>query len=114
MVFQCVVGRELLGTCTDVHKVGLPWDDPNGGVSTADVAYLETHGTGTAIEDPMEIGALRRVFGPRDEAHAMVLGALKSNIGHTEGAAGVMGLIKTVLVLRRMRAPPNLHRGPPS
>ena len=60
----------------------------------------ETHGTGTALGDPIEVGALGVVFGSRnDSGGCMVLGALKSRLGHTEGAAGVMGLLKAVQVL---------------
>ena len=79
-------------------------------VSAESVAYVETHGTGTALGDPMEVGALRRVLAgaSRDEM-LVLLGALKSHIGHTEGAAGVMGVLKAAMGLQRMQVPPNLH-----
>ena len=70
----------------------------------------ETHGTGTALGDPVEVGALGVVFGSSNHSvGCMVLGALKSRLGHTEGAAGMMGLLKTVQVLMQCCVPPNLH-----
>ncbi|HMY14985.1 MAG TPA: polyketide synthase, partial [Polyangium sp.] len=67
-------------------------------LSPQDIAYLETHGTGTSLGDPIEVEAIKAVFGaPRDRGAKCVLGALKSNIGHLEAAAGVAGLIKAVL-----------------
>ena len=79
-------------------------------VAPMDVGYVETHGTGTALGDPIEVDALRAVFGgPRETASPCVLGAAKSNIGHLEPAAGVAGLIKVVMALRNERIPPNLH-----
>ncbi|KAJ1604489.1 type I fatty acid synthase, partial [Cryptosporidium canis] len=68
-----------------------------------DIDYIETHGTGTALGDPIEFGALKSIFGKnpnKKRQFPLVLGALKSNIGHLEGAAGIAGLIKLVLVLK--------------
>ncbi|GAA2961488.1 SDR family NAD(P)-dependent oxidoreductase [Actinokineospora diospyrosa] len=76
-------------------------------VEPSAVGYVEAHGTGTALGDPIEISALGTVFG--GNAHPVVLGAVKSNIGHAEGAAGIAGVIKTVLALRHGTIPPNLH-----
>ncbi|MEM6793450.1 MAG: SDR family NAD(P)-dependent oxidoreductase, partial [Acidobacteriota bacterium] len=73
-----------------------------------DVAYVETHGTGTPLGDPIEVEALRRALGP-SEGRERVLGALKSQIGHLEAAAGILGLIKASLVLERRQIPANLH-----
>ncbi len=74
------------------------------------VDYVETHGTGTALGDPIEIEALRAVLGaPRPSARPCFLGAIKTNLGHLEAAAGIAGLIKTVLVLQRGAIPKNLH-----
>jgi acyl transferase domain-containing protein len=82
----------------------------NARVAPMDVGYIETHGTGTALGDPIEVDALRAVFGgPRETTSPCVLGAVKSNIGHLEPAAGVAGLIKAVMVLKNERIPPNLH-----
>jgi acyl transferase domain-containing protein len=80
------------------------------GVSPTDVEYVETHGTGTALGDPIEVGALKAIYGSgRESSRPLVLGALKTNIGHLEPASGLAGLIKTVLVLAHRRAPRNLH-----
>jgi len=73
-----------------------------------DIDYVECHGTGTKLGDPIEVEALGRVLG-NDRSKPVVLGAVKTNIGHLEGAAGIAGFIKTVLVLQHRQAPPNLH-----
>ncbi|ESS31002.1 AMP-binding enzyme domain-containing protein [Toxoplasma gondii VEG] len=75
------------------------------------VDLVETHGTGTRLGDPIEISALCNSFAPDMETrkHRLVLGALKTNLGHLEGASGLAGLLKSVLCLNRQRVPPNLH-----
>src|ERR1700742_125831 len=74
----------------------------DGQVTAGDVAYVETHGTGTSLGDPIEVEALDAVYGGSSEAApACLLGAVKTNFGHLEAAAGVAGLIKTALVLER-------------
>jgi polyketide synthase 12/epothilone polyketide synthase D len=79
-------------------------------VSPAEVGYVETHGTGTRLGDPIEAHALGDVLGEgRDPARPVLLGALKSNIGHTEACAGVAGLIKAALVFQHGTIPANLH-----
>ncbi len=78
--------------------------------SAEDIGYVETHGTGTSLGDPIEVEALRAVLGdPRPDGRPCVLGAIKTNIGHLEAAAGVAGLIKTALILERGRIPKNLN-----
>jgi 3-oxoacyl-(acyl-carrier-protein) synthase/pimeloyl-ACP methyl ester carboxylesterase/acyl carrier protein len=80
------------------------------GVDPSEVAYIETHGTGTPLGDPIEVDALRRVFGGAGPNRSpCALGALKTNIGHLEAAAGVAALVKAALVVERGRVPPNLH-----
>lgn len=80
------------------------------GIAPETVQYIEAHGTGTAVGDPIEIGALADVIGAGMRAdHICVVGSSKTNIGHTEAAAGVAGLIKTVLCLHNKIIPPNLH-----
>jgi len=79
-------------------------------LSGADIDYVEAHGTGTAVGDPIEVNALGKVVGVRpQEAEPCIIGSVKSNIGHTEAAAGVAGVIKTVLALNEGLIPPNLH-----
>ncbi|MEZ4271522.1 MAG: SDR family NAD(P)-dependent oxidoreductase [Myxococcota bacterium] len=73
------------------------------------VDYVEAHGTGTALGDPIEIEALKTVFGPRTDSAPCVLGTVKTNIGHTEAAAGLAGIIKTVLALKHQKIPKHLH-----
>jgi acyl transferase domain-containing protein len=83
----------------------------DGQVKPGDVGFVETHGTGTSLGDPIEVEALDAVYGGRAGAAdlACVLGAVKTNFGHLEAAAGVAGLIKTVLVLERGAIPRNLN-----
>ncbi|MGK3959668.1 type I polyketide synthase [Sorangium sp. So ce118] len=82
----------------------------SAGARASDIGYVETHGTGTSLGDPIEVEALAQVVGrPRESGAPCVLGALKSNIGHLEAAAGVAGLIKAALVLQRGTIPANLH-----
>jgi acyl transferase domain-containing protein/GNAT superfamily N-acetyltransferase len=72
-----------------------------------EVAFIECHGTGTALGDPVEVAAISSVFSGR--TRPLALGAVKTNIGHTEGAAGIAGLIKAALSLHHGAIPPNLH-----
>ncbi|GAA2961473.1 type I polyketide synthase [Actinokineospora diospyrosa] len=84
----------------------------DAGVSPAEVGFIETHGTGTALGDPIEAAALGAVFGEREQP--LVLGAVKSNFGHLESAAGIAGVIKAVLSVQHGTIPPNLHFEKPS
>ncbi len=79
-------------------------------VRPADVDYVEAHGTGTRAGDPVELGALAAVLGrERPAGRPLVVGSIKTNIGHTEGAAGVAGLIKSALSLKHRAIPRSLH-----
>ncbi|MEM7041255.1 MAG: SDR family NAD(P)-dependent oxidoreductase [Pseudomonadota bacterium] len=71
------------------------------------IDYVECHGTGTAVGDPTEAGSVGRVFGSgRSGDDRLVIGSIKSNIGHTEATAGIAGVIKAVLTLQKRKAPP--------
>lgn len=75
-----------------------------------DVSLVECHGTGTSLGDPIEIGAQEKIYGKeRVEEDGLILAAVKSIIGHLEGAAGVAGLTKIVKMLEHSQVPPNLH-----
>lgn len=76
-------------------------------VAAGTVSFVETHGTGTSLGDPIEFDALAAVYGKGEAPCA--LGAVKSNMGHAEAAAGVAGFIKTVLTLQHGTIAPNLH-----
>ncbi|WP_166296271.1 type I polyketide synthase [Photorhabdus tasmaniensis] len=84
------------------------------GISPEEIDYIEAHGTGTAVGDPIEAEALGRVCRPRPTDRPLLIGACKSVIGHTEAAAGIAGLIKAVLCLQRGQVPGNLHADPPN
>ncbi len=92
---QCEVIREALGVA---------------GVTAQDISYVETHGTGTRVGDPIEVKALTQAF--RQSATGKgecAIGSLKTNVGHMDTAAGVAGLIKTTLALEHRQIPASLH-----
>ena len=76
------------------------------GLEPRDITYIETHGTGTAIGDPIEIRALHDVFGNEGRC---AIGSIKSNLGHLDAAAGVTGLIKVILALKHLKIPATAH-----
>jgi myxalamid-type polyketide synthase MxaB len=82
----------------------------NSGVEPSQVSYIEAHGTGTSLGDPIEVEALGAVFGKnRPTNRPLAIGSVKTNIGHLESAAGVAGLIKVILALQKQEIPPHLH-----
>jgi acyl transferase domain-containing protein/SAM-dependent methyltransferase/acyl carrier protein len=87
----------------------------SAGVEPTQVGYLEAHGTGTPLGDPIEVRALQKVFEPgRDRSQPLALGSVKTNVGHLEAAAGIAGLIKVVLMLQHREIPPHLHLAKPT
>lgn len=79
------------------------------------IRYIEAHGTGTPLGDPIEIEALTQVFQPTmTSPHFCAIGSVKTNIGHLDAAAGIAGLIKTVLSLKYRQIPPSLHYQTPN
>lgn len=79
----------------------------DAGVAADDVAYIETHGTGTDLGDPIEASSLSDTFGKRKRK--LLIGSVKSNIGHLEAAAGIAALFKTIFAVRDGEIPPSLH-----
>ncbi len=125
-------GDSVLGVLTgsavnqDGHSNGLT--APNGpaqerviatalrraSLSPSDIDYVEGHGTGTPLGDPVEIGALSRVFGAEARDKPLWLGSVKSNLGHTQAAAGVAAVIKVLLALEHEMIPRNVHAEVPT
>ncbi|MFI6298517.1 SDR family NAD(P)-dependent oxidoreductase [Nonomuraea sp. NPDC050790] len=85
------------------------------GVAPGAVQYVELHGTGTKVGDPIEATALGSVYGKaRPAAEPLLVGSVKTNIGHLEGAAGIAGLLKVILSLKHRELPASLHFETPS
>ena len=86
------------------------------GIDSSTVSYVETHGTGTPLGDPIEIDGLRRAFAVSDETRPgpCAVGSVKSNIGHLGEASGIAGLIKTILCLQHRAIPATLHYTSPN
>jgi len=80
------------------------------GVEAETIGYIEAHGTGTALGDPVEVAALTKAFRATTDARGFcAIGSVKTNVGHLDAAAGVTGLIKTILALKHKQLPPSLH-----
>lgn len=85
------------------------------GVSPDTIGYVEAHGTGTALGDPIEVKALGDAFAlGSDTRSSCAIGSVKANIGHTEAAAGVAGIIKVLLQMQHSRLVPSIHAEPPN
>ncbi len=81
-----------------------------GHIDPNQVSYIETHGTGTPLGDPIEIQALDKAYNlNRNLTEPLILGSIKSNIGHTESAAGIAGFLKVLASFKHGKIPPNLH-----
>jgi len=87
----------------------------SAGLDVRDTGYVEAHGTGTKVGDPIEAGALNAVFGPgRSPKDPLFIGSIKSNIGHLEGASGILSVIKTALMLEKGFILPNVNFDKPN
>ena len=80
-----------------LHKAGMDADQ---------VSYIEAHGTGTQVGDPLEMASIREVFGGSDRTHPLYVGSLKANIGHSETGAGVASLLKVLAMIAHGSIPP--------
>ena len=79
-------------------------------INPSEISFIETHGTGTKLGDPVEVLGLTHAFaGSTDQGQFCPLGAVKTNIGHLEATSGMAGLIKAILCLRHRQLPPNIH-----
>ncbi|NTX14632.1 SDR family NAD(P)-dependent oxidoreductase [Myxococcus sp. CA056] len=79
-------------------------------VSADTISYVETHGTGTALGDPIELRALTKVFGAKAKGRRTVpIGSVKTNVGHLDAAAGSASLLKAILAMKHQQLPPSLH-----
>ncbi|WP_019601483.1 type I polyketide synthase [Teredinibacter turnerae] len=83
-------------------------------LAPADIDYIEAHGTGTSLGDPIEMGAIATVFGKDERQKPLYVGSVKTNIGHTEAAAGIAGVLKVVASLQHETIPPHLNFNDPS
>ncbi|MBF0099980.1 MAG: SDR family NAD(P)-dependent oxidoreductase [Desulfobacterales bacterium] len=81
----------------------------NSGIEPNRVSYIEAHGTGTSLGDPIEITALGNVFCKTSRTEPLIIGSVKTNIGHLEATSGMAGLIKLVLCFQHQQIPPHLH-----
>ncbi|MFF3539818.1 SDR family NAD(P)-dependent oxidoreductase [Streptomyces sp. NPDC002466] len=81
----------------------------DAGIDPATIGYIEAHGTGTRLGDPIEMQALQQVFGPAHREEPCAIGSVKTNIGHTDATAGIAGLIKTALAVHHGELVPSLN-----
>ncbi|WP_175671503.1 non-ribosomal peptide synthetase/type I polyketide synthase [Burkholderia ambifaria] len=86
----------------------------DAGVDAASVGYVETHGTGTLLGDPIEMAALKATYGQHPARAPRLLGAVKTSVGHLDSAAGLAGVIKAALALERGKVPGTLHFDTPN
>ncbi|UII27311.1 alpha/beta fold hydrolase [Fulvivirga maritima] len=103
----------LPATSTAGQKSVLKDAYKNSGIVPEEVHYVEAHGTGTKLGDPTECRALGEFFGENRKS-PLHIGSVKTNIGHLEGAAGIAGLIKTILAINNRKLPKNLHFNNPN
>ncbi|MFN7144350.1 MAG: type I polyketide synthase, partial [Myxococcota bacterium] len=87
----------------------------DAGLTPADVGYVEAHGTGTGLGDPIELAALGEVMrAGHPRSRPVPIGSIKTNVGHSEGVSGLVGLLKAVMVLKHGTIPPHLHMREPT
>lgn len=84
------------------------------GITADDVDYLEAHGTGTSVGDPIETRGIGNALGSKRQKGPLPIGSVKSNVGHLEAASGVAGLVKALLCLQKRAVPPTIHLKTPN
>lgn len=105
-------GREKMGFTAPSERqqqAVISQAQANAGVMPADISYIEAHGTGTPLGDPIEIAGLKAAFAGQSTKQTCAIGSVKSNLGHLDVAAGIAGLIKTTLCLKHRTLVPTLH-----
>lgn len=100
-------GKTITAPCADAQAAVIRDALKNADRSIADVGYIEAHGSGTPLGDPIEVAAISRVF--KDTQSDVIIGTVKPNIGHLEAAAGIAGVIKALHVLKQQYIPANLN-----
>ncbi len=109
-VNHCGRSNGLMAPSGPAQELVVRTAQERAGIRPHEVQYLEAHGTGTALGDPIEVNALGNILTPDYPAgNYCALGSIKTNIGHAEAAAGVAGLIKVVMSMQHGLIPPNLH-----
>ncbi|MEV8373915.1 type I polyketide synthase [Kribbella sp. NPDC056861] len=108
-------GETFMAPQVSGQSAGLRAAYQDAGVDPGTVGYVEAHGTGTSVGDPVELGALQAVLGAaRPDGQPLMVGSVKTNVGHTEGAAGAVGLIKAALCVKHGHIPRSLNFETPS
>ena len=79
------------------------------GVDPLEVDYIEAHGTGTPVGDPMEVAAITKAYSKNGRGKPLIIGSVKTNVGHTESAAGITGIIKVLLSMKHETIPRHLN-----
>lgn len=117
-IYACIKGSAV---AQDGASGGLTVPDPvsqakvirnalrAAGMQPEEISFIECHGTGTSLGDPVEAEGLKQVFGSRNNGEKLLLGAVKSNVGHLEAAAGLAGFMKACLSIYHRQLPPHLH-----
>ncbi|KAK5574623.1 hypothetical protein RB653_009876 [Dictyostelium firmibasis] len=99
---------------SQVNNIKSAFKSTNGKLSPNDIQYVEAHGTGTKTGDPIETEAISVAFNQRDKSTPILIGSIKSNIGHCEAASGVASLIKCCLMFKNQCFLPNIHFNKPN
>ncbi|WP_395028687.1 condensation domain-containing protein [Robinsoniella sp.] len=107
------IGISAPNPCAQAEVLQKAWE--TAGIDPLNISYIEAHGTGTKLGDPIEIDGIKRAFSKyTSKKKFCAIGSVKSNIGHLDGAAGIAGFIKAVLCIKNHKIPPTLHYKSPN